>query len=85
MEKRVKLARVKPVLEQLEYPVDRTAAATAFDETTLMMADGETNLGSLIAKANRERFRSADDLNTELNNVMPIEALGEPGQSDGDA
>lgn len=81
----VKIARVKPVLEEIEYPVKRDAAAKAFDDITLMLADGEANLGSLIGKARRETFNSADDLSTELNNVMPIEAVGEPGQSDGDA
>ncbi len=85
MTDRVKIARVKPVLAEIDYPVGRDAAATAFDSVTLTLADGEANLGALIAKAGRERFESADDLATELNNVMPIEAVGEPGQSDGDA
>ncbi|TQQ82784.1 hypothetical protein EGH24_04915 [Halonotius terrestris] len=81
----VKVARVKPLLQEIDYPVSRTAAATAFDGFTLVLADGEANLGDLIDSAGRETFESADDLTTELNNVMPIEAVGEPGQSDGDA
>ncbi len=85
MTDRVKIARVKPVLQEIEYPVGRQAAADAFDSVTLTLADGEANLGGLIAKAGRDQFESADDLATELNNVMPIEAVGEPGQSDGDA
>jgi hypothetical protein len=85
MTETVKIARVKPLFAEIDYPVSRTAAATAFDGFTLVLADGEVNLGELIATADRETFASADDLTTELHNVMPIEAVGEPGQSDGDA
>jgi hypothetical protein len=81
----VKIARVKSVLESLDYPVNRTAAATEFDGTTLILADGEADLGHLISETSRDSFDSADDLTTELHNVVPIEAVGEPGQSDGDA
>ena len=81
----VKIARVKTALETLDYPATRTAAAAAFDGTTLEMADGKANLGELISDTGRESFDSADDLTTELHNVVPIEAVGEPGQSDGDA
>ena len=82
---RIKINRVKNVLDRIEYPQPRVDAAAEFDDVTLLFADGEANLGELITKADRETFRSADDLSTELNNVMPIEAVGEPGQSDGDA
>lgn len=85
MTDRIKINRVKNVLERVDYPVQHDAAAAAFDDVTLIFADGESNLGELIAQANRETFNSADDLCTELNNVMPIAAVGEPGQSDGDA
>jgi len=82
---RIKINRVQNVLDRLEYPQPRVDAADAFDDVTLVLADGEANLGELIAATDRERFESGDDLCTELNNVMPIEAVGEPGQSDGDA
>jgi len=82
---RIKINRVKDVLNRVDYPTGRDAAAAEFDDVTLIFADGETNLGELIANCDREEFSSADDLDTELNNVMPIEAVGEPGQSDGDA
>jgi len=82
---KIKLNRVKDVLDRVEYPQSRADAASEFDDVTLILADGEANLGELIAQADRETFRSADDLSTELNNVMPIEAVGEPGQSEGDA
>ncbi len=85
MTERIKINRVKNVLDRVDYPLGRDDAAAEFDDVTLLFADGETNLGELIANCDREEFGSADDLDTELNNVMPIEAVGEPGQSDGDA
>lgn len=85
MTDRIKLNRVETVLDRIEYPQSSADAAAEFEGVTLILADGEANLGELIANADRESFNSADDLNTELNNVMPIEAVGEPGQSDGDA
>ena len=81
----IKINRVKTVLDRADYPLQRDAAAAEFDDVTLILADGEANLGDLIANCDRDSFESADDLDTELNNVMPIEAVGEPGQSEGDA
>ena len=85
MTSRVKINRVKTVLDRADYPLEREAAAAEFDDVTLIIADGEANLGDLIANCDRDSVESGDDLDTELNNVMPIEAVGEPGQSDGDA
>jgi len=85
MSSRVKLSHLTGTLEGVDYPLGCDEAAAVFDDVTLVMADGEANLGSLIAASERDRFQSAEDLYTELNNVMPIEALGEPGQSEGDA
>ena len=85
MAPRIKINRVKNVLDRADYPLERDAAAAEFDDVTLILADGEANLGELIADCDRTSFESADDLDTELNNVMPIEAVGEPGQSEGDA
>ena len=85
MATRIKINRVKNALDRVDYPLGRQAAAAEFDDVTLIFADGEANLGELIANCDRAAFDSADDLDTELNNVMPIEAVGEPGQSEGDA
>lgn len=85
MAERIKVNRVKDVLQRVTYPQSQSDAATEFNDVTLILADGEANLGALIRNADRELFESVDDLSTELNNVLPIEAVGEPGQSDGDA
>ena len=84
MTRRVKLSESSGVFESLEYPLDRTAAATELDGVTLLLADGERNLGELIAESPADRFESAADLASELNNVLPREAVGEPYQSEGE-
>lgn len=85
MNETVKLSRVQTCLEDLEYPVEREPAAAAFSDVTLLLADGERNLGDLVEAVDAERFGSADDLFVGLQNVLPVEAVGEPGQSEGDA
>ena len=80
----VKLSRIENTLETIEYPVDRDSAATAFSDVTVLLADGERNLGGLIEKTSSEEFRSAEELGSELNNTLPREAVGEPYQSEGE-
>jgi hypothetical protein len=80
----VKLSRIDDTLETLEYPISAEEAAAEFEDVTLLLADGERNLGQLLEQANSDRFESADDLETELHNVLPREAVGEPFQSEGE-
>ncbi|ELY51540.1 DUF5789 family protein [Natronococcus jeotgali] len=80
----VKLSRIDDALEELSYPIDADAAASELAGVTLLLADGERDLGELLERANAERFESADDLETELHNVLPREAVGEPYQSEGE-
>ncbi|GAB3672322.1 DUF5789 family protein [Halopiger thermotolerans] len=80
----VKLSRVESVLENLEYPVTRDEAAQQYDDVTLVLADGERNLGDLISRSSDDEFESMDDLESELHNVLPREAVGEPYQSEGE-
>jgi hypothetical protein len=80
----VKLSRIDDTLEALEYPISAEEAAAEFEDVTLLLADGERNLGQLLEQANSDRFESADDLETELHNVLPREAVGEPFQSEGE-
>lgn len=85
MTEQIKLSRVEPRLEELSYPVTRDDAAMELSEVTVLLADGEENLGALVSEVGSDSFSSATDLMDELQNVMPIEAIGEPGQSDGDS
>ncbi len=84
MTRTVKLSETSAVFDSLEYPVDRDAAAAQLEDVTLLLADGERNLGDLVAESTSDRFESATDLESELNNVLPREAVGEPYQSEGE-
>jgi hypothetical protein len=85
MTEHVKLSRVESAFERLDYPVTRDDAAAAFADVTVDYADGESNLGELVSELGSDAFHGPDELFSELQNVLPVEAVGEPGQSDGDA
>ncbi len=84
MAQRVKYNRVETVLGELSYPIPRDDAAIELDEVTLVLADGEENLGGLVAQTDQEEYDSARDLESEINNVLPRGAVGEPYQSEGE-
>jgi hypothetical protein len=81
----VKLNTLPSRFEELRYPITRVEAVAAYADVVVSLADGESNLGELLASVPAETFDGADELYAELNNVLPVEALGEPGQSEGDA
>ncbi|WP_226005426.1 hypothetical protein [Natrinema salinisoli] len=80
----IKLSRIDAAFEELEYPISQDDAATELEDVTLLLADGERNLGRLVEQSGRDRFESIDDLRAELHNVLPREAVGEPYQSEGE-
>ncbi|RQG98053.1 DUF5789 family protein [Natrarchaeobius chitinivorans] len=84
MASEIKLNEVESAFDRLEYPVGNEEAAAEFSDTTLLLADGERNLGSLVERSDVDRFESAEDLESELHNVLPREAVGEPFQSEGE-
>lgn len=84
MGREVKLSRVDSVLEGLTYPISRSDAASQLAGTTVRLADGTVDLGELIDETGSETYDSVDDLGSELFNVLPVEAVGEPGQSEGE-
>jgi hypothetical protein len=85
MSERVKLSRVETLFEELDYPVTRDDAAAEYVDVTITFADGEANLGELVSEVGSDAFHGPDELFAELQNVLPVEAVGEPGQSEGDA
>jgi hypothetical protein len=84
MTREIELSSVGSVLTEFKFPVDRTAVADELSDVTLLLADGEANLGELVSQTPSETFDSADDVETELHNVLPREAVGEPYQSEGE-
>ncbi|MUW14030.1 hypothetical protein GJ633_04665 [Halorubrum sp. CBA1125] len=85
MTKEVHLSRVEGELGEQSYPMTCEGLVEAYAGTTVLFADGEADLGELLAAVEQERFESAEDAFVALQNVLPIEAVGEPGQSEGDA
>ncbi|MEF8820156.1 MAG: hypothetical protein V5A82_11265 [Haloferacaceae archaeon] len=85
MDRELKLNQLEPALAELDYPVTPAAVARKHGDVTLVLADGETTLGRVVADANVDRFESAEDLATEVFSLLPRRAVGEPFQSDGDA
>ena len=80
----VKLNELGTVLSGLDYPATRDAVVTQCDDVTLVLADGEKNLGELLSGSNEDVFQSEDDLTNEVMNLLPREAVGEPYQSEGE-
>jgi len=81
----VNLSRVEEELRDRAYPASRETLVDECAGTTVLFADGDADLGDLIGEIDQLRFESAEDAFTALQNVLPVEAVGEPGQSDGDA
>jgi hypothetical protein len=85
MSDEINRSRPESTLADRAYPADRGALADSVAGTTVLFADGDADLGDLLAEVDQARFEGAADAHAALQNVLPIEALGEPGQSDGDA
>ncbi len=85
MTREIRFNDCSSVLETIEYPAAQSDAASELSDVTVLLADGERNLGELISQTNSEAFASVDDLESELHNVLPRGAVGEPYQSEGDA
>jgi len=84
MSRRVKLNELGEFFGQLEYPVARERLADEFDDVDLVYADGEESLPTLLDRIEYETFESPGDLTTEIMNTVPVEGVGEPGQSEGE-
>ena len=84
MDREVKLNRLETVLDELDYPVNRAAAASAFADVTVVLAEGTVNLGDRIDESSEDTFESVDDLVNEVRSGLPRHAVGEPYQSEGE-
>ncbi|WP_254272600.1 DUF5789 family protein [Haloarcula marina] len=84
MPREVKLNELAELLEEMTYPVGVTQAKTRFDDVTLVYADGTEQLSAVLDRVPDERFESAGDAQTSIMNIIPVEGVGEPGQSEGE-
>lgn len=84
MAREVKLNQLDQVLDDFHYPVAREHLQEETSDVTLSLADGTENLGGIIAGSNEDTFDSVDDVQSEVMNLLPRHAVGEPFQSEGD-
>jgi hypothetical protein len=79
----VKLNELDETLDEWTHPLSKDDALDAADGVTLLYADGDEPLAEVVRRIDDE-FDSVDDLETGIDNVLPTEAVGEPGQSNGE-
>jgi hypothetical protein len=84
MARTIKLTNLEARLSELSYPIAHDDAVTQLRDTTLRLADGQTELAEVVASSNDDRFDSAGDLGGEVRALLPREAVGEPYQSEGE-
>lgn len=71
-------------LDELTYPIDREAVHRECGDDVLLYADGTEPMADVLERAGSEQFDSRDELVSELYSVLPVQAVGEPGQSEGE-
>ncbi|WP_332898409.1 MULTISPECIES: DUF5789 family protein [unclassified Haladaptatus] len=81
----VKLSRVDGTLSELSYPISRTDAMAELSDVTVLLADGEATIPSVMKQVPSAMYETVEELRNDLFMYMPIAAVGEPGQSEGDA
>ncbi|MFB6121359.1 MAG: hypothetical protein ABEJ68_09620 [Halobacteriaceae archaeon] len=84
MAREVRLNNLDGVLAELDYPVSHGAAAAELSDVTLVYADGTENLSKVFDRIEDDSFADADDLRGSVFGALPTEAVGEPGQSEGE-
>lgn len=84
MTEEVKLSHLRDRLDSLEYPLTQKEVQEAVSGVTLLYADGEESLEAVISRSNENRFEGVEDLEAEIYANLPVEAVGEPGQSEGE-
>lgn len=84
MEGAVKLNEVTAVLESLDYPISTETIDAELSDLTVLYADGEESLATILDRVNQSQFESADALEAEIMSNVSIGAVGDPGQSEGE-
>ena len=80
----VKLNELDEAVDGLRFPVERETVATELGDVVLVYADGEEQLADVLDRVQSQSFADQDELENEIYNALPVEAVGEPGQSEGE-
>ncbi|WP_435097915.1 DUF5789 family protein [Halarchaeum sp. P4] len=84
MTERVKLKDLEESLEGLPYPITKENAVDELEGVVLVYADGEEAVGDVVARIQEDVFDDPASLAASIRNTLPVEAVGEPGQSEGE-
>lgn len=79
------LNELEAYLTTVDFPITHSEAIAVARDVTLRYADGAEPFAAVVRRCESERFESRDDLLAEVYANLPTEAVGEPGQSEGDA
>lgn len=79
-----KLNELRSFLETMSYPISKADAGVEAEGVTLQYADGEEPLDEVLDRVVTEGFETVDELEGEIFNTLPTEAVGEPGQAEGE-
>jgi len=84
MPRRVEYHDLSALLAEIDFPTDAETLAAAHDDVVLGYADGEEPFGDVLARIDQETFETREDLELSVRAAVPTEAVGEPGQSEGE-
>lgn len=82
---RIKLSGLRSRLADVDYPADVERVGEELGDTVVELADGEVTLADVLEDVGDDRYDSAEELEADVYAALPTEAVGEPGQSEGDA
>ena len=84
MTREVKLNELTELLESTSYPLSVETARTEFGDVQLQYADGSEPLDEVLGRLEDDQFDSAEEAQSSIFNTVPVEGVGEPGQSEGE-
>lgn len=84
MTERVKLKDLEEAFDGLPYPITKENAVEEVEGVVLVYADGEEAASDVVARIEEEVFDDPASLAASIRNALPVEAVGEPGQSEGE-
>jgi len=84
MDDRVKLKDLEDALEGLPYPLAKRDAEAELEGVVLVYADGEEPASDVVSRIQEEVFDGPASLALSMRSNLPTEAVGEPGQSEGE-
>lgn len=84
MDREIKLNELRDLTDSLSYPLSKAEAVAAVDDVVLRYADGQEPLPAVIERSTVDVYDSPEDLESAVFTHVPTEAVGEPGQSEGE-